>query len=132
MFMRIAVEIIKFPQYDRNGSPLSDEDRKLNKSVIGDIKLFDPDLIFVAMNTPKQEKWIYKNFYNLISVTGAMAVGGTFNYIAGNMKLPPKWMESLGLEWLYRLIQEPRRIKRIFNAVIVFPLRIITWKLFKK
>ena len=84
------------------------------------------------MNTPKQEKWIYRNFFRITNANGAMTVGGTYNYIAGNIKMPPRWMEKLGLEWLCRLIQEPRRIKRIINAVIAFPITVFLAKLFKK
>lgn len=118
----------KFPQFSKNGQPISILDKKIHKSILGSIKLFEPDMVFVAMNTPKQEKWIFRNLYRLQKITGAMTVGGTFNYIAGNMKLPPSWMEKMGLEWLYRLFQEPKRFKRIFNAVIVFPWKVIAWK----
>lgn len=119
----------RFPQYTSHGQPASVSDRKMHKGVIGSIKLFEPDLIFVAMNTPKQEKWIYRNFFRLTKVTGAMTVGGTFNYIANRMKYPPKWMEKLGLEWVYRFIQEPKRWRRIFNAFPIFPWKVFTWKL---
>lgn len=121
----------QFPQYDKNCQPISEIDRKLHKRIVGSIKMFEPDFIFVAMNTPKQEKWIFRNFFRL-KATGAMAVGGTFNYIAGNMKLPPRWMEKLGLEWVYRLIQEPKRLKRILNAFPIFPWKVFMWKLRKQ
>lgn len=119
----------QFPQYNKNCKPINLENRKLHKNIIGGIKLFEPDFVFVAMNTPKQEKWVYRNFFRLTKVTGAMTVGGTFNYVAGNMKLPPKWMEKVGLEWVYRLIQEPNRWRRILNAFPIFPWRVFTWKL---
>ncbi len=120
---------IEFPQYNRNAQPISENDRKLHKRILGGIKLFEADLIIVALNTPKQEKWIFRNLYRILNVTGAFALGGTFNYVAGNMKLPPKWMEKLGLEWVYRFLQEPKRWKRIFNAVIIFPWKVFVWKL---
>ena len=120
----------QFPQYGRNAQPATPEDRKLHKTILGSIKLFEPDLIIVALNTPKQEKWIYRNFFRL-NATGAFALGGTFNYVAGNMKLPPKWMEKMGLEWVWRLIQEPKRLRRIINAVIIFPWKVFSYKLFK-
>jgi len=119
----------EFPQYSKNAQPVSANDRKLHKKIIGSIKMFEADLIIVALNTPKQEKWIFRNLYRILNVTGAFALGGTFNYVAGNMKLPPKWMEKLGLEWVYRLMQEPKRWKRIINAVIVFPWKVFLWKL---
>ena len=121
----------QFPQYGKNAQPVTPIDRKLHKTILGSIKLFEPDLIIVALNTPKQEKWIYRNFFRL-NATGAFALGGTFNYVAGNMKLPPKWMEKMGLEWIYRFIQEPKRWRRILNAFPIFPWRVFMWKLFKK
>jgi N-acetylglucosaminyldiphosphoundecaprenol N-acetyl-beta-D-mannosaminyltransferase len=81
----------------------------------------------VAFNNPKQEIWIYKNLKSL-TVGGAMAVGGTFRYIAGLSKLPSAWMEKAGLEWLYRLITEPYRLRRVLNAFPVFPLRVFLYK----
>lgn len=122
----------EFPQYNKNAKPVGAFDRKLHKKILGSIKVFEPDLIIVALNTPKQEKWIYRNFFRLKSTVGAFALGGTFNYVAGNMKLPPKWLDNLGLEWVYRFLQEPRRLKRIINAVIIFPWTVFIHKLFKK
>lgn len=119
----------KFPQFSKNGQPVSQIDKKMHKSILGSIKLFEPDMVFVALNTPKQEKWIFRNLYRLQKVTGAMTVGGTFNYVSGNMKLPPKWMEKVGLEWVYRLIQEPNRWRRILNAFPIFPWKVFMWKL---
>lgn len=119
----------EFPQYNKNAQPIDDNNRKLHKKILGSIKMFEADFIIVALNTPKQEKWIFRNIYRILNVTGVFALGGTFNYVAGNMKLPPKWMEKLGLEWVYRLIQQPWRIKRMINAVIIFPWMVFMWKL---
>jgi N-acetylglucosaminyldiphosphoundecaprenol N-acetyl-beta-D-mannosaminyltransferase len=82
----------------------------------------------VAFGNPKQEIWLYKNLAKL-RVGGAMAVGGTFRYIAGMSKLPPKWMEKIGLEWLWRLFTEPRRLGRVFRAVVVFSIKVSLYKL---
>lgn len=121
----------EFPQYNKNGQPVSVSSRRLHKRIVGSIKLFEPDLIIVALNTPKQEKWIYRNFFRTKAL-GAMAFGGTFNYVAGNMKLPPKWMEKMGLEWVYRFMQEPNRWRRILNAFPIFPWTVFMHKLLKK
>jgi len=51
-----------------------------------------------------------------------MGVGGAFDFIAGIRKRAPAWMQKLGLEWLFRLLQQPSRIRRIWNATIVFPI----------
>ncbi len=100
----------------------------LSKDIVDKINKFSPDLLFVAFGAPKQEIWIHNNLQKL-KVKGAMAVGGTFRYIAGMSPLPPEWMEKTGLEWLWRLITEPGRLPRIFNAVVVFPIEVIKSKL---
>jgi len=130
-FKNIVFKTHKTPQYGLNGQPITEEDKKTHKELIASIKMFEPDLIFLGMTPPKQEKWILRNFFRLGAV-GAMTVGGTFNYISGASKLPPEWMARLGLEWLWRLICEPRRIKRIWNAVVVFPWTIFLVKLLKQ
>ncbi|MBP9718322.1 WecB/TagA/CpsF family glycosyltransferase, partial [Candidatus Gracilibacteria bacterium] len=85
-----------------------------------------PDILFVAFGAPHQELWIARNLKDLPTVKIAMGVGGAFDFIAHIRKRAPKWMQKLGIEWLYRLIQEPRRIKRIFNAIIRFPFKVLT------
>lgn len=117
----------KFPIYAKSGQPLNIEERKLHKSVMGDIKLFEPDFIFVAMTPPKQEKWVYWNFFKL-NATGAMTVGGTYNFISGRLSVPPVWLEKIGLEWVWRLLTEPTRWRRIFNAFPVFPWKVFMYK----
>lgn len=80
------------------------------------------ELLFVAFGAPKQELWLDRNLTRLEQIKVAMGVGGAFDFIAGTRKRAPAWMRKLGLEWLFRLIQEPRRIKRIWNATVKFPL----------
>lgn len=129
-YKKIEIRVQTAPIYGNNGQPDSVEDRNMHKSLISKIKMFEPDLIFVGLGAPKQEKWIFRNFFRLNS-TGAMAVGGTFNYVGRILPLPPKWAERLGLEWVFRLISEPKRIIRIFKSVAVFPLKVVGSK-FKK
>ncbi len=69
------------------------------------------DMLFVALGSPKQEKWIAKNLSNL-PVTSAMGVGGAFDFLSGSVPRAPKIMRSIGLEWLFRLIIQPWRFKR--------------------
>lgn len=87
-----------------------------------------PDILFVAYGAPAQELWITKNLPRLPSVKIAMGVGGTFDYIANKRKRAPLLLQKAGLEWLYRLIQEPKRWRRIYNAIITFPIEIIRRK----
>lgn len=79
------------------------------------------DLLFVAYGAPSQEKWIACNLPK-IPVRVAMGVGGAFDFIAGKRKRAPKILRRLGLEWLWRLVQEPQRYPRILNATLKFPL----------
>lgn len=70
-----------------------------------------PDILFVALGFPKQEKWISGNLKK-IQVPLSVAEGGSFDFISGEVRRAPKWMRSMGLEWLFRLIVQPSRIKR--------------------
>jgi len=69
------------------------------------------DILFVAFGSPKQEKWIYNNLPK-IDVRVAIGVGGAFDFLSGRVRRAPKFVRSLGLEWLFRLILQPWRAKR--------------------
>ena len=71
------------------------------------------DILFVAFGAPKQEIWISENL-DKIPVKIAIGVGGAFDYVSGRVKRAPLWVQKIGLEWLYRLIIQPWRIKRQF------------------
>lgn len=124
---KLQIQYDKFVKLDQNATPVTEVDIKLQKDAIDKINKFAPDLLFVAFGNPKQEIWVHEN-YQKLNIGGAMAVGGAFRYAAGLSTLPPKWMAGIGLEWLYRLITEPYRIGRIWNAVIVFPLKVFLSK----
>lgn len=70
-----------------------------------------PDLLFVGMGAPRQERWLYTN-KNQIQCGVAMGVGGSFDVLSGTTKRAPVWMQKRGLEWLYRYLREPKRLKR--------------------
>lgn len=127
-YKSVKIETFAGPRVGNNGLPVTEVDIKKHKDAIDRINKFKPQLLFVAMQNPKQEKWIYKNLKNL-DVGGAMAVGGTFRYVSGLSKLPPKWMEKLGLEWIWRFVTEPSRLGRILNAFPIFPLKVFWYKL---
>lgn len=91
-----------------------------NDAILDDIIMTAPEILFVALGHGKQEKWIYGFLPELPSVRVAMGVGGSFDFISGKAKRAPQIFRRLGLEWLYRLIREPRRIKRIWKATFVF------------
>lgn len=74
------------------------------------------DLLFVALGAPKQEFWIAENL-DKIPVKVAMGVGGSFDFISGKVPRAPKWLRDLRLEWLFRLIIQPWRIKRQIRLI---------------
>ena len=81
------------------------------------------DILFCNFGAPFQEKFL--NSLKSDKIRLAMGVGGSFDYITGKIKRAPKFLRNVGFEWLWRLIQQPKRWKRIWNAVIVFPIKII-------
>lgn len=116
------------PMLDEQGMPRGKRDKETENYIKLQINSFKPDLLFVAFGPPKQEKWLSRNLTGL-NVKVAMVVGGAFDYLAGKTPLPPKFIENLGLEWLWRLITQPWRVQRTFNAVVVFPWRVFLEKL---
>lgn len=90
-----------------------------------------PNILFVAWGAPKQDIWIRKNLKKFRSPLVAVGVGGTFDFIAGTRARAPQWIQKIGLEWLYRLFQEPKRFGRIWTAVVRFPIAVFFSK-FKK
>lgn len=91
--------------------------------IIADINDKKPFALFVAMGSPRQEKFIVKYMENL-NVNIFMGVGGCFDVFSGETKRAPKWMISLGLEWLYRVAKEPFRIKRL-GVIPEFLMKVI-------
>ncbi|OGJ62717.1 hypothetical protein A3A67_02255 [Candidatus Peribacteria bacterium RIFCSPLOWO2_01_FULL_51_18] len=104
-----------------SGSPAAGDENDL----INRINLSGARVLFVAFGAPAQDLWISRNLKKMPSVVLAMGVGGSFDFLAGTRRRAPACMRSAGLEWLWRLINEPRRFKRIFTAVVVFPLLVL-------
>jgi N-acetylglucosaminyldiphosphoundecaprenol N-acetyl-beta-D-mannosaminyltransferase len=108
--------------HDADGRPIVDHD------VIAAIRSSAPAVLFVAFGHGNQEKWIRQNLSSVPSVRLAMGVGGAFDFIIGRATRAPRSWQKIGLEWLWRLIREPRRLGRIWRAVVVFPFLILTSK----
>lgn len=98
-------------------------------AIIEDIKKSSADMLFVAYGPIKQEKWIAENLPKL-NIKLAIGVGGTFDYIAGKKSAPPKFIRYSGLEWLWRLVMQPYRFKRIINATFGLILALWRYKIF--
>lgn len=100
----------------------------LRLKVGASLQEFNPDILFCALGAPWQEKLIFHNLKKWTSVKIAMGVGGSFDYLTGKAARAPLIMRLLGLEWLWRLIRQPKRWKRIYNAVIVFLWVFLKWR----
>ncbi|MBX4186684.1 MAG: WecB/TagA/CpsF family glycosyltransferase [Candidatus Doudnabacteria bacterium] len=106
----------------------SDILRPFDENIIQEINHSNSDILLLAYSPPKQEKWLAENLKNL-NVKVAIGLGGTFDYLAG-IRLPaPKFVHYVGLEWLWRLVTQPWRIKRIWNAVPVFVWKVLIYKM---
>lgn len=116
----------KFPRVKIVGVFSGDSSEAGDNATVLAVNAEKPDILFIAYGAPKQEKWIARNLKKMPSVRLAIGVGGAFDIISGRIKRAPRWMRNAGLEWLWRLIQEPRRIGRIYNATIKFG-----WLVFK-
>lgn len=82
-----------------------------NKAMIEAVNILEPDVLFIGMTAPKQEKWAYAHFEQL-NAGHVCSIGAVFDFYAGTVKRAPKIFIKLGLEWFYRLIMEPRRMWR--------------------
>lgn len=99
-----------------------------SESIIRAINNSGADIVLVALGAPLQEKWIWENRHRMTAGV-VMGVGGLFDFYSGNTRRAPRWLRELGLEWLYRIVQEPGRMWRrylIGNPLFLF--RILKWK----
>jgi len=95
-----------------------------NEAVIQAINAVKPDILLVGFGMPLQEKWIMENFERL-NVKVIMPVGAAFDYVSGNVRRAPRWMTDHGLEWLGRMIIEPKRLwKRYIIGIPIFFWRV--------
>jgi N-acetylglucosaminyldiphosphoundecaprenol N-acetyl-beta-D-mannosaminyltransferase len=88
----------------------------------------EAEVIFVNFGAPEQERFIYKYRSKFPQARLLVGVGGTFDFLTGKIRRAPRFWRTLGLEWLWRLIQEPKRLRRIGRAVVVFPFKAIREK----
>ncbi|WP_461450173.1 WecB/TagA/CpsF family glycosyltransferase [Mucilaginibacter sp.] len=116
-YPNISVETYS-PPYKKNFSI------EENTEIINIINEFSPDVLFVGMTAPKQEKWTYQ-FQDVLRVQTICAIGAVFDFYAGNINRPSKFWQNMGLEWFIRLVKEPRRMfKRYvyYGPVFIFSI----------
>lgn len=107
---------------------LSEEE---SNTIIADINAFSPDVLFVSMTAPKQEKWVERHRSKLSSPMIVASIGAVFDFYACTVKRAPKWAVKMRTEWLFRLLKEPRRMwRRNFISTPVFLWK--TWRMRSK
>ncbi len=95
-----------------------------NQRMLDAVNQSKPDVLFICLGTPKQEKWIARNLTNL-NVPVSIGIGAALDMIAGNIYEPPRWVSGIGLEWLVKLFQEPKRFWRRYLVGIPFFLFLV-------
>ena len=106
--------------------PLTDAE---DAQVMAEINEKNPDILFMGLGCPKQENWMWAHKNKIKAVM--LGVGASFDFFAGNVKESPEWLGRLGLEWLFRLTQEPRRLWKRYLILNPRFVRLATLQLLK-
>ena len=102
----------KFPGCNIVGTHHGYFNAKEEKQIVAELLQLQPDVLFVALGAPKQEYWIAEHMEQL-QIPVSMGIGGSMDVLSGNVKRAPRWMQKMSLEWLYRLLIQPTRFKRV-------------------
>ncbi len=108
----------EFPELNicgRLSPPVTPLEQMDDRAILDAIEKARPDILLVAFGNPKQELWIHRNRKRLKTAV-AIGVGGTFDLLGGSLPRAPRWMQNHGLEWMFRLLQEPKRLARRYAA----------------
>lgn len=103
--------------------PLTEEE---DKNIVEKINSTKPDIVWIGLGAPKQEKWMYQHL-GQIKAPAMIGVGAAFDFHSGSVKWAPSWVRKLGIEWLYRAILEPRRIAPRAKETSVFVVRVLAF-----
>jgi len=104
-----------------------ENDKEENDKIIKMIKDAEPDILFVGLGAPKQEKWIYRH-KDECQVPVSIGIGVSFEFVSGMVKRAPIWMQKAGLEWFWRLMMEP---KRLWKRYLIDDMKFF-WLVFKQ
>ena len=99
-----------------------------NRAIIEAINRTNPDLLWIGMTAPKQEKWAYRHWNELDIHCHCGTIGAVFDFFAGTMERAPLWWQEHSLEWLYRLLKEPKRMWRRY----IIGNTLFIWNIFKE
>ncbi|MEA2065176.1 MAG: WecB/TagA/CpsF family glycosyltransferase [Patescibacteria group bacterium] len=120
-------------RYPRLRFIIKDIERDYSDLDIKEINGFAPKILIVGLGAPYQEKFIYYNLSKMPSVKIAVGIGGALDFLTGRISRAPYFIKKAGFEWLWRLFAQPkqriRRLKRIFTAVVIFPILVLFEKL---
>ncbi len=112
------------PRFGFDRDPVSDQ------AVVDVVIAAKPDLLFIALGAPKQELWMHKHKAALAPAVG-LGIGASLDFIAGSVQRAPKWMSNVGLEWVFRIGQEPRRMAERY-LVRDRPIIGIAWRTWRE
>ncbi len=121
-------------RYPRLDFMLLSTDKEWTLPIYEELNRYRPDIVFVALGFPYQEKFITKNFAKMEYARIMIGVGGSFDYVTGKVKETPRLFRNMGIEWFWRLLhifdfdRPLARFKRIMNALFVFPLVFLKWQ----
>ncbi len=103
--------------------PFRPADAEEDRDVLDSINAAAPDIVWVGLGTPKQDYWVARHRARL-DAPALIAIGAAFDFHAGLLRQAPRWMQRSGLEWLFRLLQEPRRLA--FRYLVYNPLFVVS------
>lgn len=119
---------IQIETYSPPYKPIFTEEE--NTAIINAINEANPDLLWIGMTAPKQEKWTYSHWNELNIHCHVGTIGAVFDFFAGTMQRAPVWWQEHSLEWLYRLLKEPKRMWRryiIGNTLFIYNIMKEKW-----
>jgi N-acetylglucosaminyldiphosphoundecaprenol N-acetyl-beta-D-mannosaminyltransferase len=102
--------------------PLTAEE---DRDIVAQINVAEPDIVWVGISTPKQERWM-SNHVDAINAPVLIGVGAAFDFLSGNKNQAPKWIQQSGFEWLFRLLNEPKRLWRRYIEYPYFLILILS------
>lgn len=104
-------------------------DKTKPQVALGELNRFQPQLLFCTLGAPEQDILLSRIIKKIPSLRLGIGVGGSFDYLTGKRSRAPRFLQRLGLEWLWRLLIQPTRVKRIWRAVVVFLATVVQWEL---
>ena len=127
----LCIAGVSSPFVHVEGEKILDEEA-MDQQILADINQAHPDILFVGFGNPKQEMWFERNRSKLKAAV-TIGIGGTFEFITGQVKRAPVWIQKSGLEWIYRITQDPMRLfKRYFIGFFKFGILILPPILYMK